>query len=158
MKATVNWQGNMTFTGTSPSGFPVQMDADSSQGGSGNGARPMEMIALGLAGCTAMDVISILKKKRQAVTQFEVQVDAPRSHEYPQVFTSAVITYVITGKNIDEAAILRAIELTATKYCPAQIMLEQAFPMDLQYEIYEDEDDGNKRLTYQGAWQELSQE
>ena len=155
MKATVNWQNNMTFIGKSASGFPVQMDADSSYGGTDSGVRPMEMIALGLAGCTAMDVISILRKKRQDVTQFEVKVDAPRSPEYPKVITSAVITYIVVGKNIDEAAVLRSIELTAIKYCPAQIMLEQAFPMDLQYEIYEDEGDDGKRLTYQGVWQDL---
>ena len=155
MKATVNWQNNMTFIGKSASGFPVQMDAESSYGGTDSGVRPMEMIVLGLAGCTAMDMISILRKKRQDVTQFEVKVDAPRSPEYPKVFTSAVITYIVVGKNIDEAAVLRSIELTATKYCPAQIMLEQAFPMDLQYEIYEDEGDGGKRLTYQGVWQDL---
>ena len=154
MKATVNWQNNMTFIGKSASGFPVQMDSDVSLGGDNNGVRPMEMIALGLAGCTAMDVISILQKKRQDVTQFEVQVDAPRAHEYPKVITSAVITYIVTGKNIDESALLRAIELTATKYCPAQIMLAQAFPMDLHYEIYEDSGDGVNQLVYQGVWQE----
>jgi len=155
MKATVNWQNNMTFIGKSASGFPVQMDADASFDGTDSGVRPMEMIALGLAGCTAMDVLSILQKKRQQVTQFEVKVDAPRSADYPKVFTSAVITYIVIGNNIDESAVLRSIELTATKYCPAQIMLEQAFPMDLHYEIYEDEGDGNKRLTYQGIWQDL---
>jgi len=154
MKVSVNWQGNMTFTGTSPSGFPVQMDADSTFGGTNAGIRPMEMIAFGLAGCTAMDVLSILRKKRQNVTQFEVRLNAPRSAEYPKVFTRAMITYVVTGRNVDEIAVLRSIELTATKYCPAQIMLEQAFPMDLHYEIYEDEGDGNRRLTHQGAWQE----
>ena len=155
MKATVTWQNNMTFVGKSASGFPVQMDSDSSFGGTEGGVRPMEMIALGLAGCTAMDVLSILRKKRQEVTQFEVRVDAPRSADYPKVFTNAVITYVVTGKNIDETAVLRSMELTATKYCPAQIMLQQAFPMDLHYETYEDDGDGNKRLTYQGAWQEM---
>jgi len=158
MKVSVNWQGNMTFTGTSPSGFPVQMDADSTFGGTSAGIRPMEMIAFGLAGCTAMDVLSILRKKRQNVTQFEVRLDAPRSAEYPKVFTRAMITYVVTGRNVDEIAVLRSIELTATKYCPAQIMLEQAFPMDLHYEIYEDEGDGNRRLTHQGAWQEAQLE
>ena len=154
MKAIVNWQNNMTFIGKSASGFPVQMDADSSYGGTDSGVRPMEMIALGLAGCIAMDILSILHKKRQDVTQFEVKVDAPRSPEYPKVITSAVITCVVTGKNIDEAAVLRSIELTATKYCPAQIMLEQAFPMDLHYEIYEVEEHGEKRLVHQGIWQE----
>ena len=154
MKATAIWQNNMTFVGKSASGFPVQMDADISYGGTDKGVRPMEMIALGLAGCIAMDVISILQKKRQAVTQFEVKVDAPRSPEYPKVFTSAVVTYIVTGRNVDEAALLRSIELTATKYCPAQIMLEQAFPMDLHYEIYEDEGTDGKRLIHQGVWQE----
>jgi len=158
MKATVNWQNNMTFIGKPASGFPVQMDADSSYGGTDSGVRPMEMIALGLAGCIAMDVISILRKKRQEVTQFEVRVDAPRSPEYPKVFTSVVITYIVTGRNVDESAVLRSIELTATKYCPAQIMLEQAFPMDLCYEIYEDEGNGTKRLTHQGIWQETPTE
>ena len=158
MKATVNWKDNMTFIGESASKFPVQMDADSAFGGTNNGVRPMEMIALGLTGCIAMDVLSILQKKRQQVTQFEVKIDAPRSPDYPKVFTSAVITYVVTGNNIDETAVLRSMELTATKYCPAQIMLERAFPMDLHYEIYEDEGDGNKRLAYQGIWQEVSLE
>lgn len=85
MKANVTWQNNMVFVGKSASGFPIQMDADSSFGGTNSGVRPMEMVALGLAGCTAMDVISILQKKRQQVTQFEVSVDAPRSPDYPQV-------------------------------------------------------------------------
>ena len=158
MKANVTWQGNMVFVGQPASGFPIQMDSDPSYGGTNSGIRPMEMIALGLAGCTAMDVLSILQKKRQQVTQFEVRVDAPRSADYPMVFTKAAITYVVTGKHVNEEAVLRSIELTATKYCPAQIMLEQAFPMDLHYEIYEDEIDGNKRLTFEGVWQNLAVE
>ena len=119
MKVTVNWKGDMIFAGETPSGFPVQMDSGSDFGGTNNGPRPMEMIALGLAGCTAMDVISILKKKRQEVTLFDVKMDAPRSQDHPKVFTSAVITYIISGKNISESAVLRAIELTSGKYCPA---------------------------------------
>lgn len=156
MKATVQWQGNMTFTGISKSNIPVYMDADPAVGGTESGVRPMEMLALGLAGCTAMDVLSILKKKRQNVTQFEVTVDAPRSPEYPMVFTRAVITYLVTGRHVDEVAVLRSIELAATKYCPAQIMLAQAFPMDLRYEIYEDDGNGDKLLTHQGQWQAVS--
>ena len=158
MKLSINWQGEMVFAGTSPSGFPVQMDSDSDFGGTNTGIRPMEMIAFGLAGCTAMDVLSILLKKRQDVSQFEVRIDAPRSREYPKVFTRATITYVVTGRNVSENAVLRSIELTATKYCPAQIMLEPAFPMELHYEIYQDDGDGNKRLTYQGMWQEMTGE
>ena len=155
MKVAVQWKEHMTFMGTPDSGFTVQMDADSSFGGTENGVRPMEMVALGLAGCTAMDVISILQKKRQQVTQFEVRVNAPRSAEHPKVFTRALITYVVTGKNVDESALLRSIELAATKYCPAQLMLAQAFPMEFHYEIYEEDGAGLRQLTFQGVWQEL---
>jgi putative redox protein len=158
MKATVNWQQNMTFIGTADSGFPVKMDSTESVGGDNNGVSPMEMLLLGLAGCTAMDVISILQKKRQQVTQFDVRVDASTAKEYPKVFTNALITYVVTGNEIEEAAVLRAIELSATKYCPAQFMFGQIFPIDLQYEIYEDEGHDVKRLTHQGVWQDMSEE
>jgi putative redox protein len=154
MKVTVNWKGDMTFAGVTPKGYPVQMDADENVGGTDSGPRPMEMLAMGLAACTAMDIISILKKKRQDVTYFDTKVDAPRSPEFPKVFTSAVITYVLSGKNISEVAVIRAIELTATKYCPAQIMFANIIPIGLQYEIYEDEGEENRRLTYQGTWQE----
>lgn len=158
MRVKVQWQENMVFAGLPESGFPVQLDAEPSFGGTDQGVHPMELIALGLAGCTAMEVLSILKKKRQQVSYLEVDVDAPRSPEYPKVFTGAVITYLLTGKNIDEGAVLRSIELSATKYCPAQIMLVQAFPMEFRYEIYEEEADGNRRLTSQGNWQELPAE
>jgi putative redox protein len=158
MKVAVQWQDHMTFIGRPDSGFAVQMDADSSFGGTNKGVRPMEMIALGLAGCTGMDVISILQKKRQQLTGFEVRVNAARSAEHPKVFTNALITYVVTGRSVDESALLRSIELAATKYCPAQFMLGQVFPMELHYEIYEEEEDGTRRLTSQGIWQELSVE
>ena len=138
MLASVKWNSRMSFTGVADSGFPISLDTDESAGGDNRAARPLEMIALGLAGCTAMDVISILRKKRQEVTSFEVKVDAARADEHPKVFTSAVIRYVITGRNIDEAALMRAIELSAVKYCPAQAMLANAFPIELRYEIYED--------------------
>ena len=156
MKATVQWKENMTFVGTPDSGFPVQMDADSSFGGTDQGVRPMEMIALGLAGCTGMDVISILRKKRQQVSQFEVRVNGPRSADHPKVFTRALITYIVTGTSVEETAVIRAIELSMTKYCPVQVMLSQAFPMELHYEIYEDELNGGRRLTSQGIWEESS--
>ena len=156
MKVAVQWKENMTFVGMPDSGFAVQMDADASFGGTENGVRPMEMIALGLAACTGMDVISILQKKRQQLTQFEVRVNAPRSADHPQVFTSALITYIVTGRGVDESAVLRSIELAATKYCPAQFMLAEVFPMELHYEIFEEGEDGIRRLTYQGIWQEIS--
>jgi putative redox protein len=156
MRASVDWQGKMTFVGSSASGFPVRMDADPEVGGEDNGIRPMELMALGLIGCQAMDVLSILKKKRQEVSKFEVRFDGPRSPEYPKVFTRAVITFVVTGRGVEETAVLRSLELAATKYCPAHAMLEQAFPMDLQYEIYEDEGGGDSRLVYKGVWQNMT--
>lgn len=152
MKATLNWKQGMTFLGSADSGHVIQMDAGHSVGGSNNGVRPMEMIALGLAGCTGMDVISILQKKRQHVTQFDVQIHADRSADYPKVFTRAIITFVVVGKSIDEDAVLRSIELSATKYCPVHAMLEQAFPIDMQYEIYEDHEEGGRQLIYQGVF------
>lgn len=158
MKATLNWKQGMTFLGSADSGHMVQMDAGVSLGGNNNGVRPMEMIALGLAGCTAMDVISILRKKRQEVTQFDVQVNADRSADHPRVFTRAVITYVVAGNSIEEDAVLRAIELSATKYCPVYAMLEQVFPIEMCYEIYEVQENGEKLLIHQGVFQDLFQQ
>ncbi len=154
MKAKVHWQEGLAFTGVADSGFPIRMDGAKAVGGKGGGVGPMEMIALGLAGCTAMDVISILHKKRQNVTDFEVKIDAPRLADHPQVFTRAILMIVVIGHDVEEAALLRAIELAATKYCPAHAMLEQVFPIEIYYEIYQNEV-GGKHLTHQGVWQNL---
>lgn len=154
MKATAIWQEKMTFTGKTNSGFPILLGTPTSP----NHATPLELILVGLAGCTAMDVISILEKKHQEVTCFEVRVDADRSENHPKVFTNAVITYIVSGKNIDENAVLRAIELSITKYCSVHAMLEQVVSMDERYEIHEDEGDGNQKMVFQGAWQELTPE
>ncbi len=97
----------------------------------------MELIAIGLAGCTAMDVISILQKKRQDVTAFETRVHARRAVEHPKVFTNIQIEYIVEGRKIDPAAVERAIELSETKYCPAQAMLAKAVKIDHTYTIRE---------------------
>ena len=130
----------------------MPLGADPSVGGANDGFRPLELMAVSLAGCTAMDVVSIIRKKQQDVTAFEVQVQADQQHEHPHVFTKAVITYLVSGHNVDEAAVLRAIELSATKYCPAQAMLAKVFPMELVYEIYEDKGH-TKELVKKGQWQ-----
>src|SRR3990172_9139062 len=150
MEAKVTWQENMAFTGTADSGFTIQLDAKKEIGGEGRGFMPMELMALSLAGCTAMDVISILRKKRQEVTDFEVRVDAPRAEEHPKVFTRATIDYLVTGHNVDEVAVVRAIELTAGGHCPAHAMLSKVIPIDLRYQIFEEEG-GEKRLVKQGV-------
>jgi len=151
MQAKVTWQENMAFTGTADSGFDIQLDAKKEVGGEGKGFIPMELMAVSLAGCTAMDVVSILRKKRQDVTGFEVRVDAPRADEHPKVFTRATIDYLVTGHGVDEKAVLRAIELTAKSYCPAQAMLGKTMPIDLRYRIYE-EQDGEKKLVSEGVY------
>ncbi len=147
MEARAVWQQRMTFTGVANSGFPLTIGTDPAVGGDNDGVRPMELVAIGLAGCTAMDVISLLNKKRQEVTAFEVQVHAERAPEFPKVFTKAVIEYFITGHNLEEAAVVRAIELSAIRYCPAQAMLAQVFPIEHKYHIYEDGGDDQRQLV-----------
>jgi len=139
MDVLLNWKGKMSFEGVSASGFTQKMDAGASAGGSNEAARPMEFIALGLAGCTGMDVISILQKKKQTVVNFQVKVYAEQANEHPRVFTGATIEYLVAGKSVDEAALLRAIELSAEKYCPAQAMLSKAFPIKMVYKIFDDD-------------------
>lgn len=150
MDAKVSWKGGMSFTGSAGSGFEIPIGTDPGVGGDNDGTRPMELIATGLAGCTAMDVISILTKKRQEVTDFKVRVHAERAGEHPKVFTSAVIDYDVTGKNIEEAAVTRAIELSATRYCPAQAMLGKVMPIELRYHIYESQENGKPALVTEG--------
>ncbi len=135
MDAKTTWMGGMSFTGLAESGIPVPLDSRLEDGGQEQGLRPMELFAIGLAGCTAMDVISILGKKRQEVTAFEVSVHADRAAEHPRVFTQIEILYTVTGKNVDPAAVERAIQLSAEKYCPAQAMLSKNSPIYTRYEI-----------------------
>jgi putative redox protein len=137
MDAKVVWKGRMSFDGSADTGFVVPLGADPAVGGDKDGFEPIEFLGIGLAGCTAMDVISILQKKRQDITGFEVRVHADQSAEHPKVFTRAVIEYHVTGRSVDEAAVVRAIELSATKYCPSQAMFTRVFPMELVYIIYE---------------------
>jgi putative redox protein len=152
MEAKVIWQGGMKFDGTADTGFHVPISADVAVGGEGQGFKPMELIAVGLAGCTALDVISILQKKRQGVTEFEVQVHARRFPEYPKVFTQAVIEYFVTGRGVDEAALVRSIELSATRYCPAQAMFKQVFPIELRYHIFEVGENDERQLVKSGTY------
>ncbi len=137
MYASAQWNGGMSFTGTARSGFEVKLGADPSVGGANDGFRPLELMGVSLAACTAMDVISILTKKRQDVTDFSVQVDVDQAKTMPYVYTQIRVKYIVTGKNIDPAAVARAIELSAEKYCPASAMLEKAAPIEHSYEIIE---------------------
>ncbi|OGO12943.1 MAG: osmotically inducible protein OsmC [Chloroflexi bacterium RBG_16_47_49] len=135
MEAKVIWNNKLSFTGNAANAFTVPLDAEPAVGGENNGFEPMELIAIGLAGCTAMDTISILQKKRQDVTAFQVQVHAERADEYPKVFTRITIEYLVEGRKVDPKAVERSIELSATKYCPAQAMLSKVCTIEHRYTI-----------------------
>ena len=137
MDAKVIWKQKMSFEGTADSGFTIPLGTTPEVGGDDDGFRPLELLAVGLAGCTAMDVVSILTKKKQDIHNFEVQVHAERAQEHPKVFTHLTIEYIVSGKNIDRSAVERAVELSETKYCPAQAMFKQVAPMDLIITIIE---------------------
>ena len=150
MNAEVNWEGRLTFTGTADSGFEVALGSYPEVGGDDDGFRPMELMALSLAGCTAMDVISILSKKRQNVSDYRVKVQADRADGHPKVFTNASIEYHIAGEDLDEEAVTRAMELSADSYCPAQAMLGKIIPLELIYFIYQGENLSDAKLIVEG--------
>jgi putative redox protein len=125
MGAKAIWKGKLAFEGTTTSGFTLPMDSSIESGGDGQGFRPIELLLVGLAGCTAMDVISILEKKRQEVTSFEVRVDGERASEHPRVYTHIIVEYVLSGVDLDPVAVARAIELSKTKYCSAYATLSK---------------------------------
>ena len=135
MDAKVIWKERMSFSGSAESGFTIPLGTSPDLGGDNDGFRPMELLAIGLAGCTAMDVISILQKKKQAVTAFEVRVHADQAEEHPHVFTKIVIEYVVRGHAVEQAAVERAVQLSADKYCPAQAMFSKAALIELKITI-----------------------
>lgn len=137
MEAKVTWKNKLSFSSTGANGFTVPLSAEPKVGGDNDGFEPMELIAIGLAGCTAMDTISILQKKQQKVSAFEVLVHAERATEFPKVFTNIILEYIVTGYHVEPAAVERSIELSATKYCPAQAMLSQACKIEHKYSIKE---------------------
>ncbi|MFO7994217.1 MAG: OsmC family protein [Marinobacter sp.] len=126
MKATIDWTGDASFRATSGSGHAVQMDGPPDHGGKDLGPRPMEMMLMGLGGCSAFDVMSILQKSRQDVTGCHTEVEAERADAVPAVFTRIHLHFVVTGNSLKENLVKRAVSLSAEKYCSASIMLEKA--------------------------------
>lgn len=149
MEAKVTWDRDLRFVGVADSGHVVKLDSKS---GPDSGAGPVELTAIALAGCTAMDVISILNKKQKRVTDFEVRVHADRSADYPKVITRAALEYVVTGQDVDEASLRRAIELSVKQYCPVHAMLSKAFPIELNYSIFEGDEKTTPRLVKEGTF------
>ncbi|AHI30608.1 MULTISPECIES: OsmC family protein [Marinobacter] len=126
MKATIDWTGDASFRATSGSGHSVQMDGPPDHGGKDLGPRPMEMMLMGLGGCSSFDVMSILQKSRQDVTACHAELEAERADAVPAVFTRIHLHFVVTGNNLKENLVKRAVSLSAEKYCSASIMLEKA--------------------------------
>ena len=135
MKARVKWVEEATFIGESASGHAVVMDGPPESGGRDLGIRPMEMILLGMGGCTAFDVVMILKKARQPVTDCVVEMEAERATSEPKVFTRIHVHFVVTGSGLSDKQVARAVELSAEKYCSASIMLSKAVDITHDYVV-----------------------
>lgn len=133
-KATIKWQGGMRFDGFTETGHTITMDSSEQFGGSNQGARPTELLLLAIAGCSGMDIISILKKKKQDVVDFEIKVTGHKS-EQPARFIQFDVHYIIKGKDIEENAVKRAIELSMDKYCSVKLTLEHSAKINVSYEI-----------------------
>jgi putative redox protein len=137
MKARVKWLEHMTYVGEADSGHAVVMDGPLELGGHNLGVRPMEMLLLGLGGCTSIDVINILKKARQQITDCVVELEAERAATDPKVFTQIQVHFIVTGKGLSESQVKRAITLSAEKYCSASVMLGKTAAITHSYEIRE---------------------
>lgn len=123
MKTRVKWLDNMSFVGESGSGHSIVMDGPQEFGGRNLGVRPMEMLLLGLGGCASFDVVSMLKKSKQDLIDCEVEISAERAEVEPKVFTKIHLHFILSGNDLSETRVSRAIELSAEKYCSASIML-----------------------------------
>jgi putative redox protein len=137
MKCRVKWLEHMTFVGESGSGHALVMDGAPEHGGRNLGIRPMEMLLLGLGGCTAFDVVMILKKSRQDIVDCEVTIDSDRAEEVPKVFTRIHIHFIVSGSNLDVGKVDKAVNLSAEKYCSASEMLGKTAKITHDFEIVE---------------------
>lgn len=137
MKARVKWLDHMSFVGESESGHTVVMDGSPDVGGRNLAARPMEMVLLGMGGCTAFDVVMILQRARQPITDCIIELSAERSDEVPRVFTKIHAHYIVKGKGLSEKQVEKAVSLSAEKYCSVSIMLGKTAEITHDFEIVE---------------------
>jgi putative redox protein len=137
LKARIKWVENVAFLGETESGHAVLMDGAPEGGGRNLGPRPMEMLLIGAGGCTAYDVVHILKKSRAAITDCVAEIEAERADEDPKVFTKIHFHFIVTGKNLKPDQVERAITLSAEKYCSASIMLGKTAAMTHDFELVE---------------------
>ena len=137
MKARIKWVENVCFMGESETGHAVILDGAPDAGGRNLGMRPMEMLLIGMGACTSFDVVTILKKARQPVTDCVADISAERADEVPKVFTKIHVHFVVTGKGLNPTQVERAVKLSAEKYCSASIMLGKAAEITHDYEVVE---------------------
>ncbi len=135
MKSRVKWLDNMSFVGESASGHSIVMDGPPEFGGRNLGVRPMEMLLLGLGGCSSFDVVSMLKKGKEDLTNCEVEITAERATVEPKVFTKIHLHFILSGNELSEKKVKRAIQLSAEKYCSASIMLGKTAEVTHDYSI-----------------------
>ena len=138
MQARVKWLDHMSFVGESGSGHSVVMDGSPEAGGRNLAARPMEMVLIGMGGCTAFDVVMILQRARQPIDDCIVEISAERAEEVPRVFTKIHVHYIVKGHGLSEKQVEKAIHLTAEKYCSVSIMLAATAEVTHDYEIVEE--------------------
>ncbi len=135
LTATVDLLAGMTFRATSGTGHQVAMDAAPESGGADVGPRPIEMLLLGLGGCTGMDVISMLRKMLQDVTSYQVRLNGKRATEHPRMFTAISVEHVVRGRGLNADSVKRAVWLSATRYCSVDAMLRRSAHLDETYRI-----------------------
>ncbi len=135
METQLKWAGNAAFIGTASSGHTVVMDGPAEGGGRNLGPRPMEMLILGMGACSTYDVVSILKKSRQEITDCEIKITSQRADSDPKVFTDIQLHFIVSGHNLKEKQVERAIKLSAEKYCSASIMLGATANITHDFEI-----------------------
>lgn len=138
MKARVKWAGDLTFVGHGPTEKAVVMDGGKADGGLGIGNSPLELLLLGAGGCAAIDMVTILKKARQDITDIEVEVTGERAEDHPRRFLKIHQHFIVKGRNVSEKQVARAVELTLTKYCSASTTLAQGIPLTYNFEIVEE--------------------
>ena len=137
MNISVNWVDGLLMVGKSDSGHTITMDGPPESGGENLGVRPMEMLLLGVAGCTMIDVVTTLKKMRQDLSHLETKINAERATDHPKVFTDIHIQFILNGQNLDEKKVDKAITLSAEKYCSASIMLGETATITHDFEVIE---------------------
>ena len=137
MKARIKWVENVCFMGESETGHAVVLDGAPEAGGRNLGMRPMEMLLIGMGACTSFDVVTILKKSRQDISDCVAEISADRADEIPKVFTKIHVHFVVTGKDLNAGQVERAVKLSAEKYCSASIMLSKSVEITHDFEIVE---------------------